>query len=236
MTATTASIDFCGELAVATPDSPLTIGRDADIQVDDNPYLHRKFLRVEHLSGLWWLINTGSQLNATVADEAGLLQAWLAPGGRLPLVFPRTVVWFTAGPTTYELTVDLDASAFTPVVAEHRDAGATTIGRTTLTPDQRLLVVALCEPVLRRGERGAGRIPTNADAARRLGWTSTKFNRKLDNVCQKLARCGVRGVHGSSEELASNRRARLVEYVMAARVVDRSDLALLDGLTASAQS
>ena len=40
---------------------------------------------------------------ATVADESGHLQAYLAPGGRLPLVFPKTIVWFTAGPTTYEL-------------------------------------------------------------------------------------------------------------------------------------
>ena len=35
----------------------------------------------------------------------------------------------------------------------------------------------------------------------RLGWTLTKFNRKLDNVCQKLARHGVRGLHGSADRL-----------------------------------
>ena len=37
--------------------------------------------------------------------------------------------------------------------------------------------------------------PSSADAAARLGWTVTKFNRKLDNVCQKLADAGIRGLH-----------------------------------------
>ena len=79
---------------------------------------------------------------------------------------------------------------------------------------------------------GSGRpgsaMPTNGEAAERLGWKVTKLNRKLDNVCQKLAAQGVRGRHGEPGRLASNRRARLVEYALAVRLITRDDLPLLD--------
>jgi hypothetical protein len=45
-----------------------------------------------------------------------------------------------------------------------------------------------------------------------------------------LAAQGIRGLHGAPGQLASNRRARLVEYALAVRMVSRDDLALLDGL------
>jgi hypothetical protein len=222
------TVDFCGEIYPVQPGRPLVIGREGDLAIDDNPYLHRRFLQVGDSDGLWWLANVGNALTATVADEQGTMQAWLAPGARLPLVFDRTVVWFTAGPTTYELDVLLHSPPFVPVTEQVADGGTATIGRMTFTPDQRLLILALCEPVLRNGARGAGGIPSSADAARRLGWTITKFNRKLDNVCDKLTRAGIRGLHGGPDKLAMNRRARLVEYAMAARVVERADLDLLD--------
>ena len=41
---------------------------------------------------------------------------------------------------------------------------------------------------------------TNREVAARLGWSLTKFNRKLDNVCQKLKKAGVQGLHGDSEK------------------------------------
>jgi hypothetical protein len=224
----TATIDFCGERYVVSPSKPFIIGRDGDLTVDDNPYLHRRFLQLSDSDSLWVLSNLGTQLSATIADENSTLQAWLAPGASLPMIFPRNIVWFTAGPTTYEFEVLLAEAPYAPVIAETADNGITTVGRVSLTPDQRLLVIALCEQSLRRGEHGASAIPSSADAARRLGWALTKFNRKLDNVCQKLAREGVRGLHGGPEKLAVNRRARLVEYALASRMVEKADLALLN--------
>ena len=222
-----ARIDFCGEQHTAVSSQPFSIGREGDLAVDDNPYLHRQFLLLHHDGGYWQLSNVGRQLAATIADDRGLVQAWLAPGASLPLVFPCTRVWFTAGPTTYEFTVTVAGSPFLPVSLDQQVTGSTTLGPGTLTADQHLLLVALAEPVLRHGDRGAGRIPGNADAAARLGWTITKFNRKLDNVCDKLSRHGVRGLHGDARRLASTRRARLVEYALAARLVTVGDLELL---------
>jgi len=223
------NIDFCGEIhRLEERGGELTIGRDADLSIDDNLFLHRRFLRVFEEQGMWWIANVGSQLSATVADREGTVQAWLGPGARLPLVFERCAVWFTAGPTTYEVEIDVDGSLFTSVPADQPVDGGTTIGRMSMTPDQRLLLVALAEPMLRRRGPGAVNTPSSVDAAARLGWALTKFNRKLDNVCQKFARLGVRGLHGGPERLATDRRARLVEYAIATRLVGPDDLPLLD--------
>jgi hypothetical protein len=222
------TIEFCGE-QIAVDREPFTIGRDADLVVeDDNRFLHRQFLSLGSQQGIWLLTNVGGQLTATVSDVDGRLEAFLAPGAVLPLVFDRTLVRFTAGPTTYELTISLADPAFAASQVDENDAGDTTIGRVTMTPDQLRLVLALAEPALRGSGRAGSTMPTSGEAAQRLGWTTTKFNRKLDNVCQKLAGQGVRGLHGGPGRLASNRRSRLVEYAIAVRLVTRDDLPLLD--------
>jgi hypothetical protein len=225
-----ATVEFCGEVYHISPSAPLTIGREGGLVIDDNPYLHRRFLHISVEVDLVWLANVGGQLAATVADEAGLMQAWLRPGARIPVVFPRTAVWFTAGPTTYEFDIVLTNARFQPAIRQELVIGETTVGRMSFTPDQKLLILALSEHVLRRGDRGAAAIPSSADAAGRLGWTVTKFNRKLDNVCDKLSRAGIRGLHGDAERLATSRRARLVEYALAAQFVTAADLVLLDSV------
>jgi hypothetical protein len=106
---------FCGEEFPAVAGRRLTIGRSGDVEIDDNPYLHRTFLVLLHESGLWWLSNVGSTLTATVADDTGRFQAWLAPGARNPLALNRVLVCFTAGPTTYDFEVIVDNPAFASV-------------------------------------------------------------------------------------------------------------------------
>ncbi len=223
-------VEFCGERYDVGAGSTFVIGREGDLTIDDNPYLHRQFLAIAGQDGLHWLANVGSQLTATVSDADARLQAWLAPGAQLPLVFERTVVRFTAGPTVYEFEILQSAPVFTPisVTGEPVLDGGTTIGRQSFTRDQHLLIVALAEPSLRQNGRGSSLLPSSVDAARRLGWGITKFNRKLDNVCAKLTKAGVRGLHGGPDRLASGRRARLVEYALAVRLVTPADLALLD--------
>ncbi len=222
------TIDYCGEIYQPDPVTGFGIGRDGDLRVDDNPYLHRHFLRLEYVGGLWVLANIGSQLSATVTDGSGSMQAWLAPGARLPMVFPTTMVLFTAGPTTYELMIGNDDVPYLSVGPEPGSSGETTIGPVTLTPSQKQLIVALAEPLLRREGTSVSAIPASRDAAIRLGWEITRFNRKLDNVCDKLDRRGVRGLRGGPGQLAVNRRARLVEHAVATRLVTAADLRLLD--------
>lgn len=223
----TLELDFCGERFAVPPEGSLIIGREGDVTIDDNPYLHRRFLQVSEHDGMPWLVNLGEHLSATVSDPDGRFQAWLAPGARLPIVFERTLVRFTAGPTTYEIELLSDDASFTQPVVELPESGDTTIGRVQLTPDQHLLILVLAEPLLRQEGRGGAAVPSSGAAARRLGWTQTRFNRKLDNVCDKLDRMGVRGLKGEPGALASNRRARLVEYALSAGLVTKDHLELL---------
>jgi hypothetical protein len=222
-------VEFCGERYDLDRSAPFVIGREGSLVIDEgNLHLHRRFLSVSATDSLWWLTNIGTTLTATVVDESGLMQAWLAPGARLPLVFARSVVWFTAGSTTYDFDVVLEDPPFVPAYGETTEVGESTIGRTALTVHQKRMLLALCESALRRGVRASSAIPTSANAAHRLGWSLKQFNRQLDNVCRKLDGVGIRGLHGGPGQLAVTRRNRLVEYALAARLVSRTDLYLLD--------
>lgn len=222
------AVEFCGEWFRPDPSTPFDVGRDADLEVDDNPYLHRRFLRFTFESGMWWLSNVGSMLSATVSQAGGGVQSWLSPGHRLPLVVPLTSVVFTAGPTTYELRLQLEGAPYQTVARDDAPAGETTIGAAVFTVSQKQLILALAEPMLLREGTSLSEIPSSAAAAERLGWAVTRFNRKLDNVCDKLDRLGVKGLRGGPGALATNRRARLVEYAVASRIVTVDDLPLLD--------
>jgi len=223
------TVEFAGEYFHFFPaDETFTLGREGTIAIDDNPFLHRHFLRISRAEGMWWIVNVGTRLTATVTDGAGRVQAWLSPGARLPIVFKSTDVIFTAGRTTYEFTVYVDAPAFADLTPRAEEVGATTVGAIALTASQHLLLVALAEPMLRREGAGMSEISSSAKAAERLGWTVTRFNRKLDNVCDKLDRVGVPGLRGGRGGYATNRRVRLVEHALAARLVTRADLPLLE--------
>jgi hypothetical protein len=228
------TVEFAGEIFPVRPDAAFTVGREGDLAIEDNLFLHRHFLSIENLDGLWLLSNVGSRLAATVTDSGGRVQAWLAPGARLPLVFETTTVIFSAGPTTYELIVHAAEPTFRETERFEDDAGQSTIGDVPLTLSQKLMILALAEPVLRREGTGMSELPTSAQAAERLGWTLTRFNRKLDNVCDKLDRIGVPGMRGGVRAYATNRRVRLVEHAIAARLVTREDLPLLDVEAANA--
>lgn len=222
------TIDFAGELFTVLPGETFSIGRDGDLAIDDNPYLHRIFLTVEYQEGLWWVTNVGSRLPAHLTDRSGLMRATLAPGARSPLVFPESLLTFAAGSTAYELIMTTATHEYEPQAHRLPAAGDTTIAPSAFTESQLLAVLALAEPLLRRVGAGAAEVPTAVAAARRLGWTQTRFNRKLDNVCDKLIQAGVSGLRGEVGASATNRRLSLVEYAVSTLLVTASDLPMLD--------
>ena len=221
-------IDFAGEVHRVESGDSFVIGRDGDLVIDDNPSLHRSLLLIEQQGGFFWLTNTGTRLTASLTSADGLLEATLAPGAQFPLVVPELLVRFTAGSTLYELCLTVEDPPLRPVVRAGVEASGTTEGVVAMTRDQRILIVVLAEAALREGSSGITKIPASSTAAARLGWTETKFNRKLDNVCDKLTRAGVRGLKGSVSDLASSRRARLVEYAVSVQLVTAEDLELLE--------
>ncbi|MEO5535928.1 MAG: hypothetical protein ABIR17_12455 [Pseudolysinimonas sp.] len=228
---TTLHVEFAGEHYVVSPDTVFAIGRTGDLIVDDNPYLHRRFLVLRQVGDLWWLENVGARIAATVSDFSGTVQAVLAPGGRLPLGFDAMHVVFGAGSTIYDLRIRSDRPALRADELDADDSdlhdGETTIGVVSLSPPQRLLLVALSENILRLIDGGRGGIPSSAEASARLGWTLAAFTRRLDYLCQKLERAGASGLRGEKGQLATDRRMRLVEHAVATRLVTRDDLILL---------
>lgn len=221
-------VEYCGERFPLEPEQRFFIGREADLSVDNNPYLHRRFLVLHYEGGMWWLSNLGSHLSASISAGDVGFSGVVGPGARMPLVFGKTTVVFTAGPTTYELDVFAGAPGVDEVTQPYINIGQTTVGVPKLTESQKVLIVVLAEQILRRDGTGSSAIPSSAQAAARLGWSLTKFNRKLDNVCDKLDQLGVSGMRGGGGRLASNRRTKLVEYAIASRVVTRDDLPLID--------
>ncbi|MFZ4517775.1 MAG: hypothetical protein ACOYOP_05280 [Microthrixaceae bacterium] len=221
-------VEFCGEERAV--EHRLGVGRAADLVIDDNPYLHREVLRFVRDGGTWWVHTTGSRVVVTVDDGAGS-SATLGPGASAALVAPTSLVRFAAGPARYELSATLedherDLDLFGPAVL----GGTRTLewGRVGLNDDQRLLLLALCEHRLRNPSDRTAPPPTNRSAARRLGWSPSKYNRKLDHLCEKLARAGVAGVHGDVALLAADRRRVLIDHAVEVGLVNVTELGDLD--------
>ena len=60
------NIDFCGEWFPVAEDQVFSIGREGDLEIDDNPYLHRRFMEVQEQGGIWWLSNVGTMISAAM--------------------------------------------------------------------------------------------------------------------------------------------------------------------------
>ncbi len=221
-------VEFCGEEHVVGPAEVLRFGRLGDLIIDDNGHLHRNLGVFDHSADLWWLRNVGTAIPIDVVDRNSTSRITVAPGSSVALPFEEAVLRFEAGPTSYEVSVEGPPPGLPPRSIDVGDAPPTiSAANITFTPDQLRCIVALAEPRLLDPGLTVTTLPTNREAGARLGWKSTKFNRKLDNVCSKLDRMGVAGLHGGSGGLATKRRERLVDYALSSGLVSVDDLALL---------
>ena len=224
-------LEFCGEDHTVRPGETLTFGRSGDLEIDENPYLHRRLGRFVDVGGVWQLENLGRHIVLHLRDQSSASASVVAPGARAGVVYGEFVCAFTAGPTRYELTGTLETHEWaTDLLGPDGVEGAATVdwGRVELNDDQRLLLLAMCERRL-LDPHDTERPPlTNGEGAARLGWSVTKFNRKLDHLCEKLGRAGIPGVHGGVGANAGDRRRRLVEHALTVQLVQIEELVLLD--------
>jgi len=227
------TVEFLDDRRELEPGQDLTFGRGADLVIDEgNQYLHRILGRITFHDGLWWVENLGSQIELTLLGADGTsVTLPVRQEGSPPSVTPVSVEVATLGfgvaGARYE--VELRAEVAAPPEADQDGGlgeGAATLGygRIELTDEERQLLVALGEPVLRDVSAGPASLPTNREAARKLGWTQPKFNRKLDYLCIRLTKAGVRGLQGGRGDEALNRRWRLVEHAVGTRLVTPNDL------------
>lgn len=226
------TVDFAGEIHELGPDDELTFGRSAknDLVIDeDNGRLHRHFGRIYHRDGIWWLANMGRKLPITVNDRGSRSQMTLTSGHKTSLTFRESSVTFSAGSSTYELLVDIadDRDQSVDASLDHT-ISAMTMDQLPLVGDQRLLAIAMAEPTLRNPHQPVS-LPSNKAIAHRFGWSTTTFNRKLDRLCRKYADAGVPGLVGGQGSLASDRRRKLVEYLIGTGEITDADLDLLEG-------
>ncbi len=228
-------VDFIGEVVAVEPGDDLTFGRAADLHIDDNRHLHRVLGRFWSRGDSWWLTNEGRSITIQIADADSRSNVNLAPGSEIALSFPNSILRFRAGVTDYELLVrvpDRDAGDDDDAEADLLDLDDEAVGDTIalsdlpLADEQRLLLLALAEGTL-RNPHGNDELPTNRAVARRLGWSITKFNRKLDNLCNRFTKLGVGGLRGSIDQLATDRRRRLVDHAIESGLVTRAQLDLL---------
>lgn len=225
------AVEFCGKNYYPPTEQSYIIGREGDLSLDDNPYLHRRLLLIEYAQELWWLQNIGQTISVTLASTDGNYQAVIGPGARVPLVMPAATMLFSAGSFSYEIGLSLNNAIFRTNPNQRPDDdsdGDDTFIFKPLSLPQKQVILALSENLLRDGVVGTSRVPTSAEAAERLGWPLTTFNRQLDSVCDRLDRDGVAGLRGINGKLASQRKARLVEHAVLARLVTAQDLELLD--------
>lgn len=227
---TTLRIAIEGEEYHRRPGESLSFGRNADLVVDTNRFLHRKLGIFSWDRERWWIANIGSTIGIEIVDMESPSSLTLAPGSSAPVPFVINRVRFSAGRMAYELEVSVDRPTLQTSVEQDVDSSTTiTAGKISLNPEQRQLLLALGEPRIRSGSLQS-EVPTNREVADRLGWTITKFNRKLDNLCTKFDRLGVRGIKGDLGGMALSRRERLINHVITARIVTIDDLDELESL------
>lgn len=220
-------LEFTGEEYQIEPGDTLTFGRAADLVVDaGNQYLHRVLGCFASQGDVWFLQNVGRFVTLRIVDRTGPSRTELAPGDQVPIGFDEFTVSFEAGRSAYEIGGALAES--TPLeLGESVPSDTVEFGMVSLNDDQRLLVVALAEPLLRGTPNWASRLPGNKEVALRLGWTVTKYNRKLDYLCRRLAELGVDGLQGGPGSLASGRRQLLVQHLTDRGLISADDLGRL---------
>lgn len=230
-----------GDLIVAFADEHLTIsessggltfGRGATLDIDSNPFLHREVGRFIDIGDVWWVENRSR--SSSLRLNAGGFSTLVPPRTRAPLTDQDVEVEFEAGPCRYHLDLHLEVPP-TPVRDTESSHDERTMTRRPgylhLSDEERVMCAVLAESVLRDPSRIVD-LPRNDAAADRLGWTLTKFNRKLDQLCLKVHRLGIPGMRTSSGR-ATGRRLHLVNYLVSSEIITADDLALLDPLDAA---
>ena len=139
----------------------------------------------------------------------------LLSGSEAPLAAEITNVSFEAGRSRYELSAEqsLPQASFVSIASD-----TITSADLPLTITQKQLIVSLAEPAL-RNPGVAITVPSSKKAAARLNWSMTKFNAKLQNVCEKYAKIGVQGLGADRSSTTMDRRLRLVEHCVLNKVV-----------------
>jgi hypothetical protein len=205
------TVRFVGE--VYKPEVELTFGRQADLSLDENSYLHRRAGRFRLRDATWWLENLGSRLRLTMASSDGSLLD-LQPGASSLLLGERGEVSITAGPTRYMLEYELQQrQANWDDTSQFRIGGADTqTFGPILTPREIDFVVVMAQGRL-TGRLGP--IPSHGEIAEIWGVSHKTVDNTLQRLRTKLRDQNINFVNSSET---------LIEYLVTQGLVSMADL------------
>ncbi|AZA08458.1 hypothetical protein [Corynebacterium pseudopelargi] len=96
-----------------------------------------------------------------------------------------------------------------------------------LPEDVRLVLAAIAQEVLESGTQDYSLMLKNQEVAEQLGWTKKRFDHKLDGICKYFASFGVGNTVGAKDLAASNRRIKVIQHAIEAKLITRADLKLV---------
>jgi hypothetical protein len=167
----------------------VSFGRDADIALDSNPFLHRRTGAFAHENGRWTVQNLGAKLYLTIIADDGT-RVELPPGSMHVLPVGGGVVRVIAGRSTYELryevTSEIDADA--PTVVPPSETTKTVQFDPTLTPREIDFLVTFARPSLLGLNEP---MPTYAEAARLWGISPKTLDNTLQSIRRKFRTLGL---------------------------------------------
>lgn len=216
--AATLTVDFVGERYQPTDD--LIFGREAELSLDDNTFLHRRAGRFRLRSGTWWLENLGGRLRLTMVSSDGSVID-LQPGASSPLLGVSGEVSLTAGPTRYQIDYQLQRRQMAlSDTGEGRSTGVDTMTYgTLLTPRELDFVIILAQGRL-TGRLGP--LPSHGEIAEIWGVSHKTVDNTLQRLRAKFRKRDINFIQSTET---------LVEYLVTQGLVTLADLewANLDG-------
>lgn len=223
----TVTLRFGDQVHYVRPGDEFSFGRSPDCTIcldDTDLAISRMAGRVEHDSGLWWVVNASSSRSLGIVDEYGLRS--VLPPGRRRAAEGRTRVLADGVERTYEITLEppepaLEDAGQSPVAGV---GTPTTIGEeVVVNPADRAALIALFAGYLEEGPRYDPNPKSYAAAAARLGWPRTTLVKRIEYLRARLSAAGVPNLSGW------NAMNNLAEYALTTGLITRADLEELRG-------
>lgn len=214
------------------PGGTYVAGRQGDLDLGDEPTMHRRVVSFTEVGGRWFVCNLleGKRLTVTPRGTGGPVT--LPPGEDAPLPTGSARLSFRIGADLRTLDVVAPPPARPGAVPQSalrvRTATAAAPLEVHLTPTLHLLAVAMAE--LQLLDARSSTIPTKAEVCERLGWSERQYDRSLVRLCEALAKAGVPGVVRDGEQLALQRQEVAVGALLDNGVVTYADLEVLPPL------
>lgn len=173
-------VSFLDEVMVC--EHRLSFGRSAELEIDDNPHLHRMTGEFVRQGDVWWIVNHGSRLFLTVVGADGS-RTELPPGGQLAIADAHGSVLVTVGQARYELTYRQPHLPEAAPPPEPPSDATNTRTFTEITAREVDFLVSFAKPIL---DGSNGQVPSYAEVASWWGVSPSTVDNTLRTLKRKL--------------------------------------------------